>query len=133
MPALFTRRDRIAIVCISVMILFGWGLRYYLYKSNEPDEITVIRNAVKLPPALKSTDKPSSLPVNINSAAEKELVTLPMIGPVKAVLIIEYRKKHGPFEKISDIKKVSGIGPATFESIREYITVEKKETPADNE
>jgi len=132
MSELFTRRDRIAIVCISVFILIGCGLRYYLNKSNEPDEITVIRNAVKLPPALKSADKHSSLPVNINLAGEKELVTLQGIGPAKAALIIEYRKEHGPFEKTSDIMKVRGIGPATFERIREYITAEEK-TPAGNE
>ncbi len=132
MSELFTRRDRIAIVCISVFILIGWGLRYYLYKSSEPDEITVIRNAVKLPPALNFTDKLSALPVNINLAGEKELVKLKGIGPAKAVLIIEYRKKHGHFEKTSDIMKVRGIGPATYESIREYITVEEK-TPADKE
>jgi len=132
MSELFTRRDRIAIVCISVFILIGWGLRYYLYKSSEPDEITVIRNAVKLPPALNSTNKHSALPVNINLTGEKELVTLQGIGPAKAALIIEYRKKHGPFEKTSDIMKVRGIGQATYENIREYITVEEK-TPADKE
>ena len=130
MSVFFTRRDRIAIVCISVLILIGWGLRYYLHKRYEPDEITVIRNAVKLPPALNSTNKLSALPVNINLAGEKELVKLQGIGPAKAALIIEYRKKHGPFEKTSDIMKVRGIGQATYENIIEFITVEEK-TPAD--
>jgi len=37
--------------------------------------------------------------------------------------VIKYREQNGPFKTIEDIKKVSGIGDATFLKIRDYITV----------
>ena len=61
--------------------------------------------------------------VNINTATIEELMTLSKIGEAKAMAIIEYREKNGNFEKVEDIKNVSGIGDSLFESIKEYITV----------
>ena len=61
--------------------------------------------------------------VNINSAKLTELVALPQIGPVLAVKIVEYRKSVSSFEKIEQIKKVEGIGSATFNAIKHYICV----------
>jgi competence protein ComEA len=62
--------------------------------------------------------------ININSANLTALQTLSGIGPVKAQAIIDYRVQQGPFAKIEDIKKVSGIGPATFDKIKDHITVD---------
>ena len=60
--------------------------------------------------------------VNINTANQKELMTLNGIGEVKAKAIIEYRNKT-KFKKIDDIKNVKGIGESTFENIKKDITV----------
>jgi competence protein ComEA len=62
--------------------------------------------------------------VNINTADESQLQTLPRIGPVLARSIIEYREENGPFQKIEDIKNVSGIGDKTFEGLKDLIKVE---------
>jgi competence protein ComEA len=56
--------------------------------------------------------------VNINSASQKQLEELPGIGPAKAKAIMDYRKKNGPFKSVEDIKKVDGIGDATYEQIK---------------
>lgn len=61
--------------------------------------------------------------ISINTASESELTTLDGIGPSKAKAIIEYRNANGPFKTIEDIKKVSGIGDAAFEKIKNRITV----------
>ncbi|MFT4171644.1 MAG: helix-hairpin-helix domain-containing protein [Rhodocyclaceae bacterium] len=61
--------------------------------------------------------------VNINTANESELTSLPGIGPSKAKAIVEYRKAHGNFKAIEDIQKVKGIGPATYESLKSELTV----------
>jgi competence protein ComEA len=63
-------------------------------------------------------------PININTATQAELESLPHIGPALAARIIAYREKNGPFARIDDIKKVAGIGPATFNDIKDLITVE---------
>ena len=65
----------------------------------------------------------SEFPIDINRASEKDLEKLPMIGPVKAKAIVDYRNKNGPFRKVEDIVKVSGIGEKTLERIRDYVTV----------
>jgi len=61
--------------------------------------------------------------VNINTASQAELETLPGIGPVTAEKIIEYRQTNETFSTIEEIQKVSGIGPTTFEKIKDLITV----------
>lgn len=60
--------------------------------------------------------------VNINTATKEELMTLSGIGESKAEEIITYRKST-PFKTIEDLKNVSGIGNATYEQIKNHITV----------
>ena len=61
--------------------------------------------------------------ININTASQKELMTLPGIGESKANDIINYREKNGLFKSIEDIKKVNGIKDATYNKIKDSITV----------
>lgn len=67
--------------------------------------------------------------ININTADEALLDTLPGIGPSKATAIIQYRTDHGPFARVEDIQNVSGIGPATYADIALLITVEGTAVP----
>ncbi len=60
--------------------------------------------------------------IDLNTASVEQLQTLPGIGPSKARAIVEYREKQ-PFSKPEDIMNVSGIGPKTFEKIKDRITV----------
>ncbi|OGO06305.1 MAG: hypothetical protein A2Y73_05360 [Chloroflexi bacterium RBG_13_56_8] len=62
--------------------------------------------------------------ININAASAMELDTLPGIGPVYAQRIIDYRQTQGPFAEPAEIMKVKGIGPTTYEHIKERITVD---------
>ena len=61
--------------------------------------------------------------VNINTANQTLLETLPGIGPSTALKIIEYRKQQGKFSSIEEIKQVSGIGDAKFNNIKDKITI----------
>ena len=61
--------------------------------------------------------------VNINTADEKALDTLPGIGPAMAKRIIEYRETEGLFQSIEDIKKIRGIGDAKFEKLKDKICI----------
>lgn len=61
--------------------------------------------------------------ININEATVNELTKLNGIGEGKASAIVEYREKNGGFKKIEEIQKVSGIGKATFEKIKDEISL----------
>jgi competence protein ComEA len=76
-----------------------------------------------LPVQLPAT-RHGALLININLADVSALETLPGIGPALAQRIVDYRDDHGPFTVLEDIMEVSGIGPATFEGIRDLITTE---------
>ncbi len=61
--------------------------------------------------------------VNINTASEEMLCTLPGIGSEKAKSIIEYRMKNGNYKRIEDIMNVAGIKSGMFAKIRDKIVV----------
>lgn len=61
--------------------------------------------------------------ININIADQTELMSLPNIGEKRAQAIIEYRQDK-KFEKIEDIKNVSGIGDKYFEAMKDKIVVD---------
>ena len=61
--------------------------------------------------------------ININRAEAWLLEALPGIGEVSAQAIIDYRQKNGPFHNTLELVKVEGIGTATYEKIKDLITV----------
>jgi competence protein ComEA len=61
--------------------------------------------------------------ININTASLAELDTLPGVGPTTAQKIIDYRQQNGPFINKEDLINVSGIGPGTYERLKDLITV----------
>lgn len=64
-----------------------------------------------------------SFPVNINTATEDELVTVPGIGPSKASAIRNYIESYGPLQSIDQMIDIPGIGATTLENLRPYLTV----------
>ena len=80
---------------------------------NETTEISKQKNSL--------TSKPNAK-ININTASQTELETLPGVGPSIALSIINYRKENGKFNNIEDVQNVSGIGESKFNKIKEYIT-----------
>ena len=61
--------------------------------------------------------------VNLNTADAATLETLNGIGESLAAAIVQYRTEHGPFTSVDQLDQVSGIGPATLEKLRPYVTV----------
>lgn len=61
--------------------------------------------------------------VNVNTATQEQLESLPGIGPVSAGRIIEYRDTNGPFKSVEQLVEVKGIGAKTLEKFRGLIAV----------
>lgn len=63
-------------------------------------------------------------PIDLNTASQEALESLPGIGPAKATDIINYREQVGLFETIEDLLNVPGIGKSTLESLINFIKTE---------
>ena len=72
--------------------------------------------------AVKNGDA-SIAPVNLNTATQAQLETLPGIGAKAAQRILEYRQKNGSFKKPEDLMNVKGIGEKNFAKIQSSLTV----------
>jgi competence protein ComEA len=69
-----------------------------------------------------AADGPAAL-VNINTADQSALETLPGVGPVTAQAILQWRSEHGAFSAVDELMEVSGIGEATLSELAPYVTV----------
>ena len=61
--------------------------------------------------------------ININTAVYKILVTHPYIDSKRANAIIKYRKQHGNFKSVEDLKKIYAISAKVLEQIKPYLDV----------
>ncbi|MGZ8176377.1 ComEA family DNA-binding protein [Williamsia sp. SKLECPSW1] len=61
--------------------------------------------------------------VDLNSADEAALDTLPGVGPKTAAAILEWRQRNGRFTSVDQLAEVDGIGPARLATLRELVTV----------
>lgn len=66
----------------------------------------------------------SASQLNINTATAGIMAKeLDGIGKIKAQAIVDYRKRHGPFQSVDDLEKVPGIGKKTVESLRSSLVL----------
>ncbi len=128
----FTRQERAVILFLLFALIIGSGIT--ILKGRNPGVAPEL-----VPPSNKGSDleeiseKSREVPlhpiqgkVNINTAGLEELESLPGVGPSLARKIIDYRSQKGRFEKIEEIKRVSGIGEKSFQGIKGLITVGKQ-------
>jgi competence protein ComEA len=83
---------------------------------------------VPTPPGLVASAAPAAGAtagplVNINTASEAELETLPDVGPVTAEAIIAWRTEHGGYSSVDELLEVDGIGDATLSKLAPHVTV----------
>jgi competence ComEA-like helix-hairpin-helix protein len=66
---------------------------------------------------------PPLAPLDVNRAGFSQLRWVPGIGPATARKIILYRKAHGPFQSLADLKSVPGIGEKKFSRMASYLVL----------
>lgn len=83
------------------------------------------------PASPRRTTKRSSAaraePLDLNTASQAELESLPGVGPVLAGRIIAHR----PYKRVEDLDAVPGIGPATLKRLRPLVRVSAPSAPPD--
>ncbi len=62
--------------------------------------------------------------VNLNTADQATLETLPGIGPMTASKIIAWRQENGSFGRIEDLQSVDGIGQKSYAKLSDLVTVD---------
>ncbi len=84
------------------------------------------------PPASSSGAGPAASPgqaagpaglVDLNTADEAALDSLPGVGPVLAGRILEWRTAHGRFSTVDELGEVEGVGEKKLESLRARVRV----------
>jgi len=61
--------------------------------------------------------------VDLNSASQTELETVPGIGPGRARAILEYRKAHGGFRHVDELDHIRGIGAKGLARMRPQLSI----------
>ncbi|WP_223690406.1 ComEA family DNA-binding protein [Leifsonia poae] len=83
-----------------------------------------VGEAVVTPPAAGADGgAPTWASVNLNTADQTQLETLPRIGPALAQRILDWRTANGRFTSAADLLKVSGIGQKLFDGLKDRVTV----------
>ncbi|HEX5097513.1 MAG TPA: ComEA family DNA-binding protein [Acidimicrobiia bacterium] len=91
------------------------GQRIAVPRVGEPDPAPALGDTV-------AADGGPTGPIDVNTATEAQLETLPGIGPSLAAAIVAEREK-GPFKSVDDLGRVRGIGDARLDQLRELVTV----------
>ncbi|MDN5933813.1 MAG: helix-hairpin-helix domain-containing protein, partial [Pseudonocardia sp.] len=66
---------------------------------------------------------PGGGPVDLNTATEDQLDSLPGVGPVTAQRILEWRRHNGRFSRVEQLREIEGIGERRFAQLRELVVV----------
>ncbi|MDK2822647.1 MAG: competence protein ComEA [Clostridia bacterium] len=90
----------------------------------DQEKITVYKKGEKVSlPQITGKTGTVNNKININNASLQQLETLIGIGPTKARAIVDYRNNNGRFNSIEELMNVKGIGQATFDKLKDQITV----------
>jgi competence protein ComEA len=88
-------------------------------KTPAPTAKTASSSSSKAAPA-------PTTPINLNTATQAQLESLPGVGPKAAQRILEYRKQNGHFKKLEDLMNVKGFGEKTFLKLKPMLTLGEK-------
>ncbi|WP_295657832.1 ComEA family DNA-binding protein [uncultured Nocardioides sp.] len=87
------------------------------------EQVLVGVAAVTGPAAVEPGTATTGALVDLNTADQATLETLPNVGPVTAGSILAWRTEHGGFTAVEELLEVDGIGDATLAELAPLVTV----------
>lgn len=109
----FRLQDR-RITTVLLFVLLSWlMIEWIVVATRRPDPLLLQRGA----------EFQASFRVNVNESIWVDWMQLEGIGPSLAQRIVTYRSLNGRFSSIEDVARVPGIGPATLDRIRPWLTM----------
>ena len=127
------KKQVISMLAALTLLFSGFTAGYFLGRSHSASEVILSVPAPLLTPVPETTAPPASaaeeteptvsFPIDLNTAAERELTALPGIGQVLAQRILRYREANGPFRAVEELLNVEGIGEKRIEAIWDLVTI----------
>jgi hypothetical protein len=87
--------------------------------ANLGPELWLLNEDFKIAPAVWEHDRTVPLSINLNTASESELTTLPGVDQALAARIAAGRHARGYFRSLDDVGSVNGISSALLQSMKE--------------
>ena len=118
-----TREERWVIVGLTWLIFFGCGVERWRREADVRGGWSAAskRCAERVPVGRENRATNPSPPIDLNRCEAGDLEKLPGIGPVRAIRIVEWREKHGPFRSSKDLIRVPGVGAKTLARVDSLI------------
>lgn len=123
---MFTSSERRGALALVALLLLGTG--WDLWRARRPPAppppapraaVAASPDSGAAPPggAGGASPRPVGL-VDLSSAGQADLESLPGIGPVLARRILEHRARAGGFASVEELLAVPGVGPRLMERLR---------------
>jgi competence ComEA-like helix-hairpin-helix protein len=107
-----TPQERLVLIFLIVVLLAGTVWRHACHGYPPLNKVTGVIDGAGM-----------YFQIDLNTATHEELVGLPYIGEYTARHIIAYRKAHGPFHAVEEIKRVTGIKEKNYEKFAPFLKV----------
>lgn len=119
------RREATVVALLTAALILGAGIavvrRGQLIRERKSTPVTVYQAAADTVTAAYTPAE--GQPLNVNAATAGQLEALPGIGHVLALRIIDFRTKNGGFRNLTQLRRVSGIGPKRYAVLKELVFV----------
>ena len=127
-------QNKTALLLALAALTAVFAVGFFLGRRTVPFEISAQVQRNDIPEQAPEAEQPQtdeaqeeSRPIDLNTATKNDLMTLPRIGEKTAQKILDYRAKYGKFSAIEQLMDVEGIGEATFEGLKDMVTVEENQ------
>jgi len=87
--------------------------------ANLGPELWLLNDGFKIAPAVWERERTVPLSLNLNTASEPELMTLPGVDSALAARIVASRHSHGYFRSLDEVGLIEGVSPALLRTMKE--------------